>query len=310
MSGLGSAGKSVSSAGLNRSRDAADRSPIHRPLGPATDASTARASCERRQRTTTQRRIRARAPTPRLALRWCDADAGRRAVGRRRTDRARRGSAGGSGRTTARARAAYGSRRLGRVPGDIPGDGGRDVHATPRAGWESSARRAPGSSSSSFAISSSNVTWCRVAGDGPRPPPPPPSSSSVALALGRPFSLSMPAGLTVAGGAGGGRGAGASDGCASPSSSASLRRFSLSADAEGRGCASFVASAAVDARSASAASAANLLIALPFAPPPVAGALRAALTVRRSPTAAGPAAPGWRCPTWRRARASPAPSAA
>ena len=87
-------------------------------------------------------------------------------------------------------------------------------------------------------------------------------------------------------------GAGAGDGCASPRSSAILRRFSLSADADGEGWSSFVASAAVEARSASAASAANLLVALPLAPPPVAGALRAALTGRRSPTAAGPGRAG------------------
>ena len=297
--GLGSAGKSVSSAGLNR----VATSPTKRQsiaLGLATDASTPTAPAAPYERPPTRAAgFETAHQPPRLALRWCDADACRRAArpsdppGRRRTRPTRRGSAGGSGRTTARGlRGLWVATARLASPGTAAGSSTRR-----RARGGESPRARFSSRSSSLAISSSNVTWCRVAGDGPRPPPPPPAPPppppSRLRLVGRPCSLSMPAGgLPSPPVRAAGAGAVAGDGCASPSSSANLRRFSLSADAEGEGRASFVASAAVDARSASAASAANLVIALPLAPPPVAGALRAALTVRRSPTAAGPGRAG------------------
>ena len=76
-------------------------------------------------------------------------------------------------------------------------------------------------------------------------------------------------------------GAGGASSAEGASSASTLRRFCLPADGEGSGSAGVSCSAgAVDARSASAASAANLL-ARPTSPP-LTGALRATRTFRRS----------------------------
>ena len=190
--------------------------------------------------------------------------------------------------------------------------GGSSTRRRARGGESSRGTRARFSSSSSFVCFDLILERDVVPRRGRRSPSSSSSSSSVALALGGPAVLLEYAGggLTLAAGARGGRGRGRERRLRVPSLVRHLRRFSLSADADGEGWSSFVASAAVEARSASAASAANLLVALPLAPPPVAGALRAAPTGRRSPTAAGPGRAGLEMFNMASRARFPAPSAA
>ena len=143
VSGLGSAGKSVSSAGLNRvATSPTDRQSI--ALGLATDASTPAApavndaSCERPPSAGFEL---AHQPPGSLSGGATRTPVGARSVegGLDRRDAEARGIGKDDGEGLARLTGRDGS---GRVPGDIPGDGGRDVHATPRAGWGVVARAA------------------------------------------------------------------------------------------------------------------------------------------------------------------------